>query len=82
MTLVAYDHEGKILNWLVKSMDMSLEPQLYAAFEQDGVQLHQEIDVPKEDVFLRTGIYDLGTGKAGTLEIPLGEATVKNRASQ
>ena len=71
VTLVAYDHDGKTLNWLVRSMNMSLKPQLYAAFERGGVQLHEEIDVPKADVFLRTGIYDRATGKAGTLEVSL-----------
>lgn len=73
VALVAYDHDGNILNWIVRSMNMSLKPQLYAAFQQGGVQLHEEIDVPKGDMFLRTGIYDLATGKAGTLEIPLSE---------
>jgi VWFA-related protein len=71
VALVAYDQDGNTLNWVVRSTDMSLKPQLYKAFEQGGVQLHQEIDVPKGDVYLRTGIYDPGTGKAGTLEIPL-----------
>lgn len=71
VTLVAYDHDGKTLNWLVRSMNMTLKPELYAAFERGGVQLHQEIDVPKEEVFLRTGIYDQGTGKAGTMEVSL-----------
>ena len=47
VTLVAYDHDGKTLNWLVRSMNMSLKPDLYAAFERGGVQLHEEIDVPK-----------------------------------
>ena len=30
--------------------------------------LQREIDVPKEYVFLRTGIYDLGSNTAGTQE--------------
>jgi VWFA-related protein len=72
VTLVAYDHDGHTLNWIVRSMDMSLKPQLYAAFQQGGVQLHEEIDVPKGEVYLRTGVYDRATDKAGTLEIPLG----------
>ena len=47
----------------VRSTDMSLEPQLYAAFEQGGAQVHQEIDVGQGDVFLRTGIYDTATAR-------------------
>jgi hypothetical protein len=30
-----------------------------------------EIDVPNEDVYLVTGVFDRGTGKTGTIEIPL-----------
>jgi VWFA-related protein len=74
VTLVAYDHEGNTLNWLVRNTNMSLKPELYAAFQQGGVQLHQEIDVPTGDIYLRAGIYDLATNKAGTLEIPLQSA--------
>jgi hypothetical protein len=36
-----------------------------------GLQIHQEIDVPPRDTFLRTGIYDLKSGEAGTLGVPL-----------
>jgi hypothetical protein len=61
------------VNSILKSIDIGLSPQLYAAFEKTGVQLHEEIDVPNGDVYLRTGIYDLLTGKAGTLEVPLNQ---------
>jgi hypothetical protein len=30
-----------------------------------------EIDVPPSDAYLRSGVYDTGSNKAGTLEIPL-----------
>jgi hypothetical protein len=30
-----------------------------------------EIDLPNTEVYLETGVYDWGSGKAGTLEIPL-----------
>lgn len=40
-----------------------------------------EIDLPKADVYLATGVYDWNTGKAGTLEIPIntlkGESAAK-----
>jgi len=61
---------------------MSLEPRLYAAFEQGGAPVHQEIDVPQGDVFLRTGIYDTATGKAGTLEIPLRDVAPSTAATK
>jgi VWFA-related protein len=76
VSVIAYDHDGDALNWCARSMHAPLKPQLYAAFEKDGIQLHQEIDVPKGEGFLRTGIYDFNTGKAGTLEIPLDESVI------
>jgi len=33
--------------------------------------VHLEIDVPPGDIYLRTGIYDLNSGNAGTLGFPL-----------
>jgi hypothetical protein len=30
-----------------------------------------EIDLPNTDVYLEIGVFDWGTNKAGTLEIPL-----------
>ncbi len=73
VSLVAYDHDANPLNWLVRTTEMSVTPQLYAAFLQAGVQLHQEIDVPKGATSLRTGVYDPASKKVGSLEIPLSE---------
>jgi VWFA-related protein len=73
LAFVAYDRAGDPLNWAFRSIRTSLKPELYPAVRKTGVQFHQEIDVPKADVYLRTGIYDLVSNKAGTLEIPLSE---------
>lgn len=73
VAVVAYDHDGHTLNWTAKTFDLALRPDRYALFAQSGLQLHQEIDVPKGDVFLRTGVYDAAANKAGTLEVPVGE---------
>ncbi len=35
--------------------------------------MHEEIDVPKSAVYLRTGVYDPASKKVGSLEIPLSE---------
>ncbi len=35
-----------------------------------GLQLHADVDVPKGQYWLRTGIYDASTRKVGTMEIP------------
>ena len=76
VAIVAYDHEGHALNWAGKTFDLALRPDRYAMFAQSGLQLHQEIDVPKGNILLRTGVYDAHSGKAGTLEVQLGDSTV------
>jgi hypothetical protein len=78
--LVAYDREGKALNFVARKHEISLKRQTYAAAQTAGPQLHYEIDVPKDtltknNVYLRAGIYDLRSSNAGTLEIPLHPVT-------
>lgn len=72
--LVAYDREGKPLNLVITPGDIVLKPKDYAAVQRGGLQIHKEIDLPKDYVYLRTGIYDLKAGTAGTLGFPLSEA--------
>ena len=72
--LVAYDREGKPLNLVVTKGDIDLKPKEYAGVLQGGLQIHKEIDVPQDYVFLRTGIYDLKANTAGTLGTPLADA--------
>jgi VWFA-related protein len=74
LTLITYDHYGNALNWMVRAMDFSLSPERYTAFLQVGVQLHFEIDAPRNSAYLRTGVYDVASGKSGTLEVPLSAA--------
>jgi VWFA-related protein len=91
LSLVAYDHEGKPLNWLFRSIRTSLKPELYASVQKTGARFHQEIDVPSIAVpngefYLRTGIFDTASDRAGTIEIPLeksggGESVPPNGSS-
>lgn len=74
IVLLAYDREGKPLNFVVTKGDVNLDPKLYASVQQVGLQIHKEIDVPREYVYLRTGIYDLRSNTAGTLGVPLTDA--------
>jgi hypothetical protein len=70
-TLVGYDRDGKPLNWMVRMIQFALPPDRYAAVEASGLSFGMEIDVPASNVYLRSGVYDLGSSKAGTLEIPM-----------
>jgi len=73
--LVAYDREGRPLNLVETETQLILPPKVYADVLKVGLQIHKEIDVPKQDVYLRTGIYDVGSDAAGTLGVPLSETT-------
>jgi VWFA-related protein len=81
VTFVAYDRTGKPLNLVSDSRKIALQPQVYAALQQKGLQLHGEIDVPEGDVYLRTGIYDLNSSKVGTLGIPLSNVATPKAAA-
>jgi hypothetical protein len=70
-TLVGYDRDGTPLNWMVRMIQVALPPDRYATVQTTGLAFRMEIDVPSADVYLRSGVYDLGSNKAGTLEIPL-----------
>jgi VWFA-related protein len=69
--LVAYDSEGKPLNLVAAKNKIQIPAKDYPNVIKSGLQIHREIDVPAGDTFLRTGIYDLKSGEAGTLGVPL-----------
>jgi VWFA-related protein len=69
--LLAYDRDGKALNWTGATMHSAMDAATYADVQKSGVPVHMEIDVPNTQVYLSTGIYDLDANTAGTLEVPL-----------
>jgi hypothetical protein len=75
VAMIAYDRDGTPLNWVIRKPVVALDPKAYVSLEQVGLQLHLEIDVPRGNVFLHSGIYDFGSSKAGTLELPLNDIT-------
>lgn len=69
--LVVYDLQGEPQNLVVGRSELRIPAKDYANVQRAGLQIRKEIDVPKADVFLRTGIYDLNSKTAGTLGVPL-----------
>jgi VWFA-related protein len=69
--LIAYDRDGKIINIVKQNSRLAMDPAVYAELQRKGLPFHLEIDVPPGDIYLRTGIYDPGSGNAGTLGFPL-----------
>ena len=68
---IAYSNDGKPLNWMVHFLGLVIRPEQYATAQKSGISFHWEMDVPPGEVYLRTGIFDTSSRKAGTLEIPL-----------
>jgi len=71
VALIAYGRDGAALNWTGGAMTMNLNAASYAAAQHSGLPARIEIDVPNTAAYLSTGVFDLNSGKAGTLEIPL-----------
>ena len=69
--LIAYDYDGKAVNWIESSPQLALKPDMYAALQKASIMAQMVIDLPIQNVSLQTGVYDWGSGRAGTLEIPL-----------
>ena len=78
---VAFDQNGNVLNSTVQEVQLHLKPGTYSAFSQVGLQFRQELDLPKNAVFLRTGVYDPLSGRIGTLEVPV-QVTVLSSADK
>jgi VWFA-related protein len=80
--LVAYDRTGRIINIAKRTSRLALPPKDFPTLEAKGLPVHLEIDVPPGDIYLRTGIYDLNSGNAGTLGLPLGTYAVSDSAKK
>jgi len=71
VSLIVYDKFGTVANRRDHIVQLKVKPDIYKIFQQTGVQLHAQIDVPKGQYWLRTGIFDESTRKVGTMELPL-----------
>ncbi|MGB6193237.1 MAG: VWA domain-containing protein [Terracidiphilus sp.] len=69
--LLAYDRDGKVVNWEGVTQGMAFSPETFAAIQKSGVPMHLEIDLPGSAAYLETGVFDLSSGMAGTLEVPM-----------
>ena len=79
VALVAYDQGGKPLNWEVRSIGLAIRPEQNAMAESVGILFHLNFDAPSGEVYLRSGVYDAASSRAGTLEIPLKSILVARR---
>ena len=79
--LIAWDTKGKSVNWEEGAQQMMLKPDVYAAIQKSGIPAHVEIDLPNTDLYLKLGVVDGTSGKAGTLEVSLHPLTTASTSS-
>lgn len=71
VSLLAYDKYGKVATRKEHLVALNIKPDVYAIYQQSGLPMRTEIEVPKGQYWLRTGVYDQGSRKVGTMEIAL-----------
>lgn len=81
VTLIVYDRYGHPIARKDHLVSLNIKPNVYDIFQKTGVQLHDSIEVPKGQFWLRTGIYDQASHKVGTMEIPLSAVKLLQTAS-
>jgi hypothetical protein len=69
--MVAYDGDGKRVNYVDRPMQLSLDAEHYARVRAAGFPLRMELDLPAGEFSLRLAVYDLNSGHIGSLEVPL-----------
>lgn len=82
LSLIVYNKYGDIMTRRDYRVPLTIKPDIWSLFAQTGVQLHAEFDAPKDQLWLRTGIYDQETHKVGTMEVPLAAVHPLQAAAQ
>jgi hypothetical protein len=75
---VVYDSEGKTRNSLVNTLELNLTPARFAQLTRDGLPIHQELDLPMQDVVLRLAVIDRGSGKTKCYRIRSSPAEIQS----
>jgi VWFA-related protein len=70
-TLVAYDADGRRVNYLDRGFQMNLKPGEIAQTMESGIRVHFSLDLPEGQFSLRIAVHDLTAGRAGSLEVPI-----------
>jgi VWFA-related protein len=70
LSLIVYDRYGQVASRRDHLIALNIKPEIWAIFQQTGVQLHADVEVPRGQYWLRTGVYDQSTRKVGTMEVP------------
>jgi VWFA-related protein len=71
LSMIVYDKYGQVTSREDHLVRLEIKPDAYSVFKKTGLQMHGQVMVPRGQYWLRTGVYDEGSHKVGTLEIPL-----------
>jgi hypothetical protein len=82
LCLIVYDRYGHVISRKDHLVALNIKPNVYEIFKTTGVQLHDSIEVPKGQFWLRTGVYDQASRKVGTMEVPLSSVKPIDMASK
>lgn len=69
VAVVANGRDGNPVNWTGGAMALSLSEAQYAKAQRTGIAAPMEIDLPETELSLATGIWDMNTKRAGTLQV-------------
>jgi hypothetical protein len=72
--LVAYDTDGKRVNYLDRSCTIKIKPEKFARTMAHGIPMRLELDLPTGQGSLRIAVNDPTAGRTGSLEVPLAVA--------
>jgi hypothetical protein len=71
ISLIVYDRYGNVVSRKDHVVQLQVKPDVWAVYQNTGVQLHADIAVPKGNFWLRTGVFDQQSRKVGTMELAL-----------
>jgi hypothetical protein len=69
LTVVAYDTGGIRMNYTDQALGVTQTQDQAARSLQAGLPLHAQIDLPRQNIYLRVGVHDMLSGRIGTVEI-------------
>jgi VWFA-related protein len=69
--IAAYDAEDKLVTSLSQTINLPITEAQYQQLLKGPFRFFQQLDLPPGPLFLRIGVLDATSNKAGTLEIPL-----------
>jgi VWFA-related protein len=71
VTMVAWDADGQRVNFTDHALGVNLTADQSVKVARSGLPLHEEIDLPAGEIYLRVAVRDMVRDRIGSMEIPL-----------